>query len=185
MLPSDYRFYIPHDNFSHDSLIGKLSRLTSYYNHWFSTHHQFSHFQFNFLKPTKLDYIKLPLNSLQYSQIINAKRAHQFSYETFYNHHQINSTDQKYFFTSTKYSSPYSLHAEYHLDSTYCYGRIRQYDPIKDYFLYYSNANPDRPLIVPREALSTHDLSNFYIYHTLPPTPLLKNCFFFFPPLYF
>ena len=135
--------------------------MTSYYNHWFSTHHQFSHFQFNFLKPTKLDYINLPLNSLQYSQIMNAKRAHQFSYETFYNHHHLNSTNQNHLFISTKYSSPYSLHAEYHLDSIYCYGRIRQYDPIKDYFLYYSNANPDRPLFVPREALSTHDTSIF------------------------
>ena len=160
LLPSNYRFSIPHDNLTHDTLIGKITRMTSYYNHWFSTHHQFSHFQFNFLKPTKLDYINLPLNSLQYSQIMNAKRAHQFSYETFYNHHYLNSTNQNYLFTSTKYSSPYSLHAEYHLDSIYCYGRIRQYDPIKDYFLYYSNANPDRPLIVPEKPFP----------HTIHPT---------------
>ena len=98
LLPSNYRFYIPHDNLTHDTLIGKISRMTSYYNHWFSTHHQFSHFQFNFLKPTKLDYINLPLNSLQYSQIMNAKRAHQFSYETFYNHHYLNSTNQNHLF---------------------------------------------------------------------------------------
>ena len=89
---------------------------------------------------------------------MNAKRTHtNFHTKLFIITIKLTQPDQNHLFTSTKYSSPYSLHAEYHLDSTYCYGRIRQYDPIKDYFLYYSNANPDRPLIVPREALSTHD----------------------------
>ena len=35
LLPSDYRFHIPHDNFTHDPIIGKVSKMTSYYNHWF------------------------------------------------------------------------------------------------------------------------------------------------------
>ena len=143
--------------------------MTSLYNHWFINLFHFSHFQFNFLKPIKLYLVNFPPNCPQYNQIMNAKRNHQITFETFYNDHAIRSPDTNHCFMYPKYSSPYSLHAEYHLDSTYCYGEIRQYNPIKDCFLYYANTNPERPLIVPREALSTHDPNNFYKYHTLPP----------------
>ena len=168
-----YLFKIPHDTTEEDSQIGKITKQTSHYNLWFNNHHSFSHFQFNFIKPTKQDQLQNITTNTTYSHILNIKRQHQYSYETFYNHHQF--TNKKFTFVSEKHATPFSIDAKYHLDSTYCYGKIRQYDPIKDYFMYYIPTNPDRPLLVPREALSTHDSENFYIYHSLPPKPIQKT----------
>ena len=48
--------------------------------------------------------------------------------------------------------------------------------------MYSAKTNPNRPLILPGETLSTQDPDNFYIYHTLPPPPLPQAASSYFHP---
>ena len=60
-------------------------------------------------------------------------------------------------FFNSKYTSPFTFNAEYLIDHTKIKGKLRNYDPLKQSFLFLPNDNPKRPIIVPQEYLILND----------------------------
>ena len=63
----------------------------------------------------------------------------------------------KYIFFNSKYTSPFTFNSEYLIDHTKTKGKLRNYDPLKQSFLFLPNDNPKRPIIVPQEYLILND----------------------------
>ena len=63
-----------------------------------------------------------------------------------------------YIFFNSKYTSPFTFNSEYLIDHTKTKGKLRNYDPPKQSFLFLPNDNPiKRPIIVPQEYLILND----------------------------
>ena len=62
-----------------------------------------------------------------------------------------------YIFFNSKYTSPFTFNSEYLIDHTKTKGKLRNYDPLKQSFLFLPNDNPKRPIIVPQEYLILND----------------------------
>ena len=62
-----------------------------------------------------------------------------------------------YIFFNSKYTSPFTFNSEYLIDHTKTKGKLRNYDPLKQSFLFLPNNNPKRPIIVPQEYLILND----------------------------
>ena len=60
-------------------------------------------------------------------------------------------------FFNPKYTSPFTFNSEYLIDHTKTKGKLRNYDPLKQSFLFLPNDNPKRPFIVPQEYLILND----------------------------
>ena len=80
-----------------------------------------------------------------------------------------------YIFFNSKYTLPFTFNSEYLIDHTKTKGKLRNYDPLKQSFLFLPNDNPKRPIIVPQEYLILNDDSLLqedipqYISDPLPP----------------
>ena len=90
------------------------------------------HLQFKFIKPNKLELLKLPNSNSSFDQIVSSKKVHQYPYENFYTHHTLH-TNQKHNFVNNKFSSLFSPSAKIALDFFYLKGQIHKNDPLKDY----------------------------------------------------
>ena len=62
-----------------------------------------------------------------------------------------------YIFFNSKNTSPFTFNSEYLIDHTKTKGKVRNYDPFKQSFLFLPNDNPKRPIIVPQEYLILND----------------------------
>ena len=60
-------------------------------------------------------------------------------------------------FFNPKNTSPFTFNSEYLIDHTKTKGKRRNYDPLKQSFLFLSNDNPKRLIIVPQEYLILND----------------------------
>ena len=60
-------------------------------------------------------------------------------------------------FFNPKYPSPFTFNSEYLIEHTKTKGKLRNYDPSKQSFLFLPNDNPKRPIIVPQEYLILND----------------------------
>ena len=58
---------------------------------------------------------------------------------------------ENYLFFNSKYTSPFTLNADYLINHTKIKGRLINYDPMKQSFLFLPNDNPKRPIIVPQD----------------------------------
>ena len=64
---------------------------------------------------------------------------------------------ENYLFFNSKYTSPSTFTSNFLLDHTKIKGKLRNYDPLKQSFLFLLNDNPKRPIIVPQEYLILND----------------------------
>ena len=55
------------------------------------------------------------------------------------------------------YTSPFTFNSDYLIDRTKEKGKLRNFDPLKQSFLFLPNENPKRPIIVPQEYLILND----------------------------
>ena len=103
--------------------------------------------QYNFLRPSPYDLRteEIDANFLPYQ----IKKAHDVTYQKFLQYKE----PENYLFFNSKYTSPFTLNAEYLIDHTKIKGKLRIYDPLKKSFLFLPNENPKRPIIVPQEYL--------------------------------
>ena len=60
-------------------------------------------------------------------------------------------------FFNPKYTSLFTFNSEYLIDHTKTKGKLRNYDPLKQSFLFLPNDNPKRPIIVPQDYLILND----------------------------
>ena len=56
-------------------------------------------------------------------------------------------------FFNPRYTSPFVFNSDYLTDHTKTKGKLRNYDPLKQIFLFLPNDNPKRPITVPHEYL--------------------------------
>ena len=83
-----------------------------------------------------------------------------------------------YIFFNSKYTSPFTFNSEYLIDHTKTKGKLRNYDPLKQSFLFLPNDNPKRPIIVPQEYLILNDdslLQEDIPQHISDPLPPLQH----------
>ena len=88
-------------------------------------------------------------NSLPYQ----VKKSHHVTYQKVLQ----NKEPENNLFFNSKYTSPFILNAEYPIGHTKIKGKLRNYDPLKQSFLFLPNENPKRPIIVPQEYLILND----------------------------
>ena len=64
---------------------------------------------------------------------------------------------ESYLFFNSKYTSPFTFNSDYLIEHTKIKGKLINYDPLKQSFLFLPNENPKRPIIVPQEYLILND----------------------------
>ena len=81
------------------------------------------------------------------------KKSHHVTYQKFLQYKE----SENYLFFNSKNTSPFTLNAEYLIDHTKIKGKLKNYDPLKQSFLFLPNENPKRPIIVSQEDLILND----------------------------
>ena len=87
---------------------------------------------------------------------------HNLIYYTFLRDKNI-STTKSYIHINDQLTSPYFLIYGYKLKWDYTIGTLRNFDPIKNYYIFQPKEAPERPLIVPIEALEPCE--EYHTYH--------------------
>ena len=150
----DYEFRLPVDcNF--DLLVAKASQDLSAYS-VFTQQHQIFQLSFNFLHPTPKD-----VQSNNY-RVHETKLIHNLIYYTFLRDKQ-HTESKSYVHINDQLTSPYFLNYSYKLKWNYTIGTLRNFDPIKNYYVFQPKDAPERPLMVPLEAIEP--CGEYHVYH--------------------
>ena len=166
MIPTTYKFIIR--EFKNDCHTSIASQLITLYDWWLNNKMKTFSLQYKFLRPPPYD-LRTEENDAKFLPY-QIKKAHQITYQKFLQ----NKEPENYIFNS-KYTSPFTFDSEYLKDHTKIKGQLRNYDPLKQIFLFLPNENPKRPIIVPQENLILNDDSLLQehipqcIYDPLPP----------------
>ena len=150
----DYEFRLP-ANCNFDLLVAKASQDLSAYSA-FTQQHQIFQLSFNFLHPTPKD-----VQSNNY-RVHETKLIHNLIYYTFLRDKQ-NSESKSYVHINDQLTSPYFLNYSYKLKWEYTIGTLRNFDPIKNYYVFQPKDAPERPLMVPLEAIEPCE--EYHVYH--------------------
>ena len=145
MIPTKYKFFVREfKNDYHTSIASKL--ITPYY--WcLGNRVKIFSLQYNILRPSPYD-VRTEENDASFLPY-QIKKPHHVSYQKFLQYKE----PEKYLSFNQKYTSPYTFNSEYLIDDTKTKGNLRNYDPLKQSFLFLPNDNPKRPIIVPQEYL--------------------------------
>ena len=111
-----------------------------------------SSLRYNFLRPSPYD-LRTEENDANFLPY-QIKKSPHVTYQKFL---QYKEPENYLFFNSSKYTSPFTLNAEYLIYHTKIKREFRNYDPLKQRFLFLPNENPKRPIIVPQEYLILND----------------------------
>ena len=150
----DYEFRLPVDcNF--DLLVAKASQDLSAYSA-FTQQHQIFQLSFNFLHPTPKD-----VQSNNY-RVHETKLIHNLIYYSFLRDKQ-HTESKSYVHINDQLTSPYFLNYSYKLKWEYTIGTLRNFDPIKNYYVFQPKDAPERPLMVPLEAIEPCE--EYHVYH--------------------
>ena len=150
----DYEFRLP-VNCNFDLLVAKASQDLSAYSA-FTQQHQIFQLSFNFLHPTPKD-----VQSNNY-RVHETKLIHNLIYYTFLRDKQ-NSESKSYVHINDQLTSPYFLNYSYKLKWEYTIGTLRNFDPIKNYYVFQPKDAPERPLMIPLEAIEPCE--EYHVYH--------------------
>ena len=150
----DYEFRLPRTcNF--DFLVAKASQDLSAYSA-FTQQHQIFQLSFNLLHPTPKD-----VQSNNY-RVHETKLIHNLIYYTFLRDKQYTAS-KSFIHINDQLTSPYFLNYSYRINWSYTIGTLRNFDPIKNYYVFQSKDEPERPLMVPLEALEPCE--EYHVYH--------------------
>ena len=150
----DYEFRLPRTcNF--DFLVAKASQDLSAYSA-FTQQHQIFQLSFNLLHPTPKD-----VQSNNY-RVHETKLIHNLIYYTFLRDKQYTAS-KSFIHINDQLTSPYILNYSYRIKWSYIIGTLRNFDPIKNYYVFQSKDEPERPLMVPLEALEPCE--EYHVYH--------------------
>ena len=148
----DYEFKIP-ITCTFDNLVAKASQDLSAYSVFV---HQIFQLSFNFLYPTPKD-----VQNNKY-RVHETKLIHNLIYYTFLRDKNKNTT-KSYIHINNQLTSPYFLNYGYKVKWEYTIGTLRNFNPVKNYYIFQPKEVPERPLIVPIEALEPCE--EYHIYH--------------------
>ena len=149
IIPTKYKFIIR--EFKNDYHTSIASKLITPYEWWLNNKVNFFSLQYNFLRPSPYD-LRTEENDTNFLPY-KIKKAHHITYQKFLQYKE----PENYLFFNSKYTSPFTVNAEYLIDHTKIKGKLRNYDPLKQSFLFLPNDNPKRPIIVPQEYLILND----------------------------
>ena len=150
----DYEFRLPRTcNF--DFLVAKASQDLSACSA-FTQQHQIFQLSFNLLHPTPKD-----VQSNNY-RVHETKLIHNLIYYTFLRDKQYTAS-KSFIHINDQLTSPYFLNYSYRIKWSYTIGTLRNFDPIKNYYVFQSKDEPERPLMVPLEALEPCE--EYHVYH--------------------
>ena len=150
----DYEFRLPRTcNF--DFLVAKASQDLSAYSA-FTQQHQIFQLSFNLLHPTPKD-----VQSNNY-RVHETKLIHNLIYYTFLRDKQYTAS-KSFIHINDQLTSPYFLNYSYKIKWSYTIGTLRNFDSIKNYYEFQSKDEPERPLMVPLEALEPCE--EYHVYH--------------------
>ena len=152
MYDYDHEFKVP-VICTFDYLVAKASQDPSAYSVF---EHQIFQLSFNFLHPTPKD-----VHNNNY-RVHETKLIHHLIYYTFLSDKNINTT-RSYIHINDQLISPYFLNYGYKLKWDYTIGTSRNFDTIKNYYIFQPKEAPERPLIVPIEALEPCE--EYHTYH--------------------
>ena len=150
----DYEFRLPVDC-KFDLLVAKASQDLSAYSA-FTQQHQIFQLSFNFLHPTPKD-----VQSNNY-RVHETKLIHNLIYYTFLRDKQ-QTESKSYVHINDQLTSPFFLNYSYKLKWNYTIGTLRNFDPIKNYYVFQPKDAPERPLMVPLEAIEPCE--EYHVYH--------------------
>ena len=142
MYDYDYEFKVP-VTCIFDLLVAKASQDLSAYSVF---DHQMFQLSFYFLHPTPKD-----VQSNNY-RVHETKLIHNLIYYPFLRDKNYNTT-KSYIHINDQLKLPYFLIYGYRLKWDYTIGTLRNFDPIKNYYIFQPKNAPERPLIIPLEAL--------------------------------
>ena len=152
MYDYDYELQLP-VIFNFDYLVAKASQDLSVFS---VCEQQIVQLSFNFLHPTPND-----VQNNNY-RVHETKLTHNLIYYTFLRDKSINTT-KSYIHFNDQLTLPYFLNYGYKLKWDYTIGTLRNFDPIKNYYIFQPKKAPERPLIVPIEALEPCE--EYHTYH--------------------
>ena len=149
MIPTKYKFIIR--EFKNDNHTSIASKLITPYDWWLSKKVTIFSLPYNFLRPSPYDLRteEIDANFLPYQ----IKKSQHVSYQKFLQYKK----PENYLFFNPKHTSPFTFNSEYLIDHTKTKGKLRNYDPLKQSFLFLPNDNPKRPIVVPQEYLILND----------------------------
>ena len=148
----DYEFRVP-VICTFEYLVAKASQDLSAYSVF---EHQIFQLSFIFLHQTPKD-----VQNNNY-RLHKTKLIHNLIYYTFLRDKNINTT-KSYIHINDQLASPFFLNYGYKLKWDYTIGNLRNFNPIKNYYIFQPKEAPERPLIVPFEALETCE--EYHTYH--------------------
>ena len=170
MIPTKYKFIIR--EFKNDYHTSIASKLITPYDWWLNNKVKIFSPQYNFLRPSPYD-LRTEENDANFLPY-QIKKAHHMTYQKFLQYKEPDN----YIFFNSKYTSPFTFNSEYLIDHTKTKGKLRNYDPLKQSFLFLPNDNPKRPIIVPQEYLILNDdslLQEDIPQHISDPLPSLQH----------
>ena len=136
-----------------DHLVAKASQDLSAYSVF---EHKIFQLSFNFLHPTPKD---VQNNNFRVHEI---KLIHNLIYYTFFRDKE-HYTEKSYIRINDQLTSSYFLNYGYKLKWEYTIGTLRNFDPIKNYYIFQPKDPPERPLMVPLKALEPCE--EYHTYH--------------------
>ena len=149
MIPTKYKFIIR--EFKNEYHTSIASKLNTPYDWWLNNKMKIFSLQYNFLRPSPYD-LRTEENDANFLPY-QIKKAHHITYRKVLKYKQ----PENYLFFNSKYTSPFTLNSDYLIDHTKTKGKLRNYDPVKQSFLFLPNDNPKRPIIIPQEHLILND----------------------------
>ena len=153
MYDYDYEFKVP-VICTFGYLVAKASQDLSAYSVF---EHQIFQLSFNFLHPTPKD-----VQNNNY-RVHETKLIHNLIYYTFLRDKNINTT-KSYIHINDQLTSSFFLNYGYKLKWDYTIGTLRNFDPIKNYYIFQPKEAPERPIIVPIEVLeSCEEYHNYHL----------------------
>ena len=170
MIPTKYKVIIR--EFKNDYHTSIASKLITPYDWWLNNKVKIFSLQYNFLRPSPYD-LRTEENDANFLPY-QIKKAHHMTYQKFLQYKEPDN----YIFFNSKYTSPFTFNSEYSIDHTKTKGKLRNYDPLKQSFLFLPNDNPKRPIIVPQEYLILNDdslLQEDIPQHISDPLPPLQQ----------
>ena len=109
--------------------------------------------QFGFLHPTQMD-VNNTTHKVNRVKMLHTMHNYLFVQHQFHNTNPIIHMNSRLQYANTKLASPYYMNYSYIIKPNFCKGALRNFDPIKNYFIFsplYSKTN--RPILVPIEYL--------------------------------
>ena len=149
MIPTKYKFIIK--EFKNDYHASIASKLITPYDWWINNKVNIFSLQNDFLRPSPYD-LKTEENDADFLPY-QIKKAHHVTYQKFLQYKE----PEDYLFFNSKYISSFTFNSDFLTDHTKVKGKLRNYDPLKQSFLFLPNDNPKRPYIVPQEYLKLND----------------------------